>query len=1377
MENKRIFIVEDEGIIANRLQQILNGFNYEIAGAATTGEDALALIPNSNANLVLMDIRLAGKLNGIETARELNKLLDIPIIYLTAYSDEILLERAKETSPYGYLLKPIQDRELRATIEMTLSKHEAGKKLLESEERYKIVSRITSDYAFSISVLPSNEIKLEWTTPGFEENYGFPFEEFLDDRTVGKHIHKDDLHKLDTAKKLLLAGKEANLEIRLIKADGLECWQRVHLYPIFNKNRTRIIKIYGATQNITLRKKAELELYQLNNELELRVQERTAQLENAIDGLQNEIKNRILIEENLKESELRYRSLVSHLPEYILVHHQGRIIYYNQEVLSATGYSEEEMKNVNILNLITPQYHKTVIEMVSRLYAGEVVPDYEIDIQLAGGGVKRTIVRSSKITFDKKEALLIVLIDITQLRNAERLIQRRLDIETMISEISSKFISLSADKIDAEITEALRKIGEFAEADRSYLMQVKDGGKVFKNLLEWCAEGIEPQIENFTNIPLGTTPWLTAKLKNFEAIYISKIDDLPDEADFEKQLLSAGNIKSIIAAPLISKNVLIGFLGFEYLLKEKPYDEGDILLFQLASQLISNALEKKRTEEAMFESEERYRLFINNSTEGIYRMEIAPPLPLYLSDKEKAASFLDNARLAECNNSFAKMYGYKNPYDLVGMKLSDFWVGTREQIIENLAGWFELNSDVSDHETIEKDKFGNLRYFLNNSIRIIENNFIHQVWGTQRDITEKKISEIALSESQERYRLLVEFSPYAIVIHQNGKLVYANNASLKIIGAESLDQIIGRDVMDFVHPDFKKMVTERIIETAKTLKTLPPAEEKLIRLDGKYIDAEIISVPFELNGALAFQLIIRDISDIKAATEQLRKLSRAVEQSPAGILITDTNGNTEYVNPKFTEITGYTFEEVFGRNPRILNPGDKSAEYYKNMWDTLLIGNEWRGEFQNRKKTGQLYWDYNFISPIKNENGEITHFLSIKEDITERKRIEEELIRAKEEAEEANKLKSSLLANMSHEFRTPLNGILGFAQLLKDEIIEPELYEMVEKINRSGKRLMNTLNSVLSLTELENNNYLITKTEVDLPFFCHQLKTLYESFACEKKLEFNLGLKTENLSVVTDENLLTKITSAIVENAIKYTYSGEIRIELETLKQVNGKELALIHVKDTGIGIKKEDHATIFREFKQLSEGFRRDFEGLGLGLTIARRMAHLIGADVLVESEPGKGSKFTITLPLSASTETVDHEKKTAATLRVSKKDSVEEITKLDILLVEDNLLNIEVVERFLSKVGKVSFARDGITAIKMASENLYDLFLIDINLGHGIDGIEVLKKIRLFEQYKNIPIIALTGYASDTNKREFLEQGFTHYLAKPFEKKDLLNIISEIS
>jgi PAS domain S-box-containing protein len=218
------------------------------------------------------------------------------------------------------------------------------------------------------------------------------------------------------------------------------------------------------------------------------------------------------------------------------------------------------------------------------------------------------------------------------------------------------------------------------------------------------------------------------------------------------------------------------------------------------------------------------------------------------------------------------------------------------------------------------------------------------------------------------------------------------------------------------------------------------------------------------------EILARQSAENLEKDHLIRKLFYGVQQSPASVVITDREGNIEYVNPKFTRLTGYTLEEVKGKNPRVLKSGEKSSEEYKIMWETLRSGRDWQGEFHNKKKSGELYWEYATISPILNQEGEISHFIAVKEDITELKKTETELRKAKLEAESATRAKSVFLSQMSHELRTPMNAIIGYSELLEEEAEEKGAGDIIpdlQKIQSAAKHLLGLINSILDLSKIE----------------------------------------------------------------------------------------------------------------------------------------------------------------------------------------------------------------------------------------------------------------------------------------------------------------------
>lgn len=510
----------------------------------------------------------------------------------------------------------------------------------------------------------------------------------------------------------------------------------------------------------------------------------------------------------------------------------------------------------------------------------------------------------------------------------------------------------------------------------------------------------------------------------------------------------------------------------------------------------------------------------------------------------------------------------------------------------------------------------------------------------------------------------------------------------------------------------------------------------------------------------------------KMAEIEIRKLSRAVEQSPVMIIMTDANGDIEYVNPKFTEITGYTSDEVVGNNPRLLKSGETPQSVYAELWKTIIAGNEWHGEFHNKKKDGELYWESVSISPVKDDNGNVVSFLAVKEDITERKAIQQALVVAKEKAEESSRLKESLLSNMSHELRTPMNAIIGFADFLTQENLTPSQLDMVQNIIISAQRLISAITSILDLAMLESESVKPKFKVLELGEILPGIIKNHRSHAEKNNLKIRFDSVPEGFRVNVDERIFTRIMDNLIENGIKYTEKGEIYIS-NRKETREDREWIVLSIKDTGIGIAKENLNLIFDEFRQASEGYGRNFEGVGLGLSLAKKSAELLGGKLEVQSTQGEGSTFSIILPLA---EDKILPAAMQATNPISQVSESSYINKR-ILVVEDNPFNSEVIRNYLRECTSIVYTRDGVMAIHLASQKQFDLILMDINLGIGLNGIDTAQRIRKLAGYEKTPIIAVTGYAMMGDKEALLEKGFADYISKPFSKEDIVAVVQRWS
>ena len=516
---------------------------------------------------------------------------------------------------------------------------------------------------------------------------------------------------------------------------------------------------------------------------------------------------------------------------------------------------------------------------------------------------------------------------------------------------------------------------------------------------------------------------------------------------------------------------------------------------------------------------------------------------------------------------------------------------------------------------------------------------------------------------------------------------------------------------------------------------------------------------------------ITDISDRLKYEKQLKVLSGAIDHSPVSVIITDATGRIEYVNPKFTEVTGYTKEEAIGKNPRILKSGNLPASLYKNLWETISQGKEWRGEFENKKKNGELFWEMASISGIKNEQGEIIYYVAIKEDITERKKTEMELLKAKEKAEESDRLKTAFLANLSHEIRTPLNAIIGFSDILRSNVMnEQQRNDYFSIIEQSSHTLLKLIDDIIDVAKIEANHIRIIPHEFDLTDLMNEL---YLTFTGEARLfENGVELKLtvpdkKEFLIFADATRVKQVLSNLLQNAIKFTQKGSIEFGY-----VIGRDSKTIEffVRDTGIGIPKEKQKVIFNRFRQVDDSTTREFGGTGLGLWISKSLVELMNGNIYVESKVGSGSTFYFVLPLEEGVVIPD--------IRPSKEnDKGEPIidwgTKT-ILIAEDNDSNYEYLKAVLSvKKANVLRARNGKEVLDKMDDNSYvDLVLMDINMPE-LNGYETARLIK--KMYPEIPVIAQTAFAMSEDRGKSIEAGCDEYIAKPIQSRKLIDLLKK--
>jgi PAS domain S-box-containing protein len=497
----------------------------------------------------------------------------------------------------------------------------------------------------------------------------------------------------------------------------------------------------------------------------------------------------------------------------------------------------------------------------------------------------------------------------------------------------------------------------------------------------------------------------------------------------------------------------------------------------------------------------------------------------------------------------------------------------------------------------------------------------------------------------------------------------------------------------------------------------------------------------------------------------IRTLSSAIGQSPVSTVITDINGNIEFVNPMFTEVTGYTFEEVKGRNHRIFKSGETSEHDYRELWDTILSGKNWHGEFHNRKKSGELYYESAIISPVKNDKDKIIHFLALKQDITERKKIDDEIKRKNEQLIELNSEKDKFFSIIAHDLRGPFNGFLGLTDIFASELSTmtlDEIQKLALLMKDSANNLFSLLENLLEWSRMQRGlmvisaNQFLLKDEISVsiaPLFAASLK---------KSISIDYDIP-DDLQVFADRNLFAGTIRNLVSNALKFSNKGGSIIVSANVTADNKVEVS---VNDNGIGMNKEIMENLFSIDVKINRKGTDGETSTGLGLLICKEFVEKNGGQLSIESKEGKGSMFKFTLPCS-------EEMSSLKNVNVDKYDE-RKINKLKILIAEDDHISSKLLIRTLSTFSReILNAGTGLEAVEICRNNPdIDLILMDIKMP-GIDGFEAAREIRKFN--KDVVLIAQTAFAPEGYADKTIAAGFNDYVAKLFDIEIFEDIIKK--
>jgi len=519
----------------------------------------------------------------------------------------------------------------------------------------------------------------------------------------------------------------------------------------------------------------------------------------------------------------------------------------------------------------------------------------------------------------------------------------------------------------------------------------------------------------------------------------------------------------------------------------------------------------------------------------------------------------------------------------------------------------------------------------------------------------------------------------------------------------------------------------------------------------------------------------RELQELKALNETLELLALVASKTDNGVVILDAYGTVEWVNDSFARMAGVGPDAIRGRPLAAMLFDEEAEEDARRHFQRFLeTGHGLSQEIQQRRAEGQPYWLSISVTPVFDEEGDITHWVGIAHDVTRRREEQQALEQAKEAAEAASRAKGEFLANVSHEIRTPMNVIIGMTELTLGTRLTPEQREYLSAVKNSAEALLRLLNDVLDLSKIEAGKLQIEAVPFSLPELVQEVVKLWEPAARQKKLRAVSQVAADLPPIVVGDPVrLRQILFNLVDNAIKFTEQGEVVVAV-SLDSLTGDE-ARVHfaVRDTGIGIPEDKRASIFEAFSQADTSTSRRYGGTGLGLAISAQLVSLLEGRLWVEGQVGSGSTFHFSLSMTVPAPVpADEDRPSRRRGPLRAKD------RLRILVADDNPANRLLAARILEKRGHVvSQAADGREALAMAEREKLDVVVMDAQMP-DMDGLQATREIRALEKATetHLPIIALTAWAMSGDRERCLAAGMDGYISKPINAQELLTLVETL-
>ena len=1029
---------------------------------------------------------------------------------------------------------------------------------------------------------------------------------------------------------------------------------------------------------------------------------------------------------NIKKYEIaerRYEGIVEHSMDMIFsLDADGRFIFANRALINETGFYWEELKDRTFLELVDEPHRQTAMETFRSITANEGDPNetYELIIRKKDGSPLWAEVRVSRsVAANSVDGIEGVARNITKRKIAEDLLAR------------------AGANVNALLDNSLQA---------SVLLSLEEKVQAF-------------------NAIAATMVKLVFRKEIHSGTPVRDILPLSEYEDFHNSFLSAARGETVT----VDKELTISSHFRPWL----EYRFVPVLMDKIVigvSVSINDITKRKETERSLWESKERYKAISN-----------------MISDFAFAARFEDDnsVSLEWITESFSRISGYPMHELLQPGGLDRLFHHNDFSIISNAR-----RTVASGHPIVAEyriiTKYGETRWLRQHTRPIVEEDspIIRRYIGAGQDITDQKITEAALSKNLENfYTLINSLSEGVLYIDSTLHVFRTNPAAEKILGLNE-SELLGRTLADALlqftdangHP--LSPDCNPVLKSIADVQPLHNVKLGYYDPESKFHCLSVNINPFSHPVNKQLQEVVLTLTDVtplyegekmmNSLREDLSRVSRVARQARVALVLCDTTQRILWVNDAFTTLTGWNNEDAQGRFlPDLLIDGEEDKPEVLKMLREIEEKHLLHSLFKVKSQNGSELWLDYVVDPLYDDESTHLGYITVLVDASEKETLKQELQSLRALSSGSESVRASFLAMMSHELRTPLNTILANASLLRDELGENGVKSLAEAIFADGYKLLATVNSLFEIQDITQENYAPDLTEMNLNSVLKEVFRQFKPSAEQKKLYCKIIEKDEGLIVPGDPRYLKAVISKVISNAVKFTETGGITVIVEIVETGDDK-LARVTVKDTGIGIPDPLQASVFDAFSQVSKGYERAYTGTGLGLTLAKHFAEALGATITLNSKVDQGTAVMIDFPLLRHTPPMD----VAPSLFEELENNEQELPEL--LIVDDDQYSREVAVICIERDYRYELCATGAEAVEKIKQKQYAGVLLDINLGKGLSGLQVLEEIVLRPEYKQVPVIAVTAFALRSDREYFLSRGCTHYIAKPYGRRQLLDLIS---